>query len=269
MYLEYWNLNEKPFENTSDPRFLCLSEQHEEAKFRLMYAIRERKAAAMISGIFGCGKTVLAQSLIAELNRNEYATAYIFNPLLSNVELLSEALYQLGMKEEVALQKTLVLHRIQEMLIHNHEDGKHTVIIIDEAHLIEDKTIFEDLRLLLNLEYKSKFLLTLLLFGQPELRAKIFNLKQFEQRIAIRYHLTGLKAVEIKSYVEHRLEVAGARQEIFKESSYSALFHCSGGIPRRVNQACDLALLVGMSNELKEIDEEVIEEVASEFQLHS
>ena len=267
MYLEYWGLTEKPFENTSDPRFFYLSAQHQEAYSRLMYAIQERKAAAMISGIFGCGKTVLASRLTADLSRNEFTAAYIFNPLVSHVELLSEIIYQLGKKETLPLQKSLILHKIQEMLIHNYEDGKHTIIMIDEAHLIEDGIIFEELRLLLNLVHQNKFLLTLLLFGQPELREKVFNLKALEQRITIRYHLSGLKIEETKPYVIHRLQVSGVSRAIFREDSFPSLFHCFGGIPRRINQVCDLALLVGMGKGLKEINQETIEEVASEFQL--
>jgi len=80
MYEEYWDLAEKPFENTPDPRFLYRSAQHEEALSRLIYGVKERKGAVMLTGVFGCGKTVLAQTLLEELGEDVYKVAFIINP---------------------------------------------------------------------------------------------------------------------------------------------------------------------------------------------
>lgn len=80
MYEAYWGLAEKPFENTADPRFLYYSKQHEEAFTRLMYAVSEQKGAAVLSGIFGCGKTVVAQAVLAALSKGKYETAVCDQP---------------------------------------------------------------------------------------------------------------------------------------------------------------------------------------------
>lgn len=266
MYEEYWGLAEKPFENTADPRFLYYSHQHEEAFTRLTYVIQEQKGAAVLAGVFGCGKTVISQAVLASLSKGKYETAFVINPQLSHVELLREILYDLGVKDNLPTQKTDILHSLNEILHNNMDNGKQTVVIIDEAHLIEDRLIFEELRLLLNFQYKNKFLLTLILLGQPELREKINNIKQLQQRIAIRYHLSGLNEIETGEYVQHRLNVAGSSREIFDKSALKIIYEQSGGIPRRINQICDMALLTGFGSQKETIGEEIIMEVVKDLE---
>ena len=266
MYEEYWGLTEKPFENTADYRFLYYSSQHAEAFSRLTYAINEQKGTALLTGVFGCGKTVIAQALIGSLNKAKYEIAFIVNPQVSSVELLREIIYDLGIKDNLPTLKTDIMHLLDERLHNNMDDGKNTVVIIDEAHLIEDKLIFEELRLLLNLQYKNKFLLTLVLLGQPELKEKINNIKQLQQRISIKYHLTGLESQETAKYIQHRLEVAGAAKKIFNDKVFDAIYDGSGGIPRRINQICDMALLIGMSKKQGFIDDKTISEVIEDLE---
>lgn len=265
MYEQYWELAEKPFENTADSRFIYYAPQHEEAFTRLSYAVTEHKAAAVLTGIFGCGKTVIAQALISSLNSSKYEIAFIVNPQLSSTELLREIVYDLGIKENLPTLKTDIMHLLNERLHNNADDGKNTVVIIDEAHLIEDKVIFEELRLLLNLQYKNRFLITLILLGQPELKDKINNIKQLQQRVSIKYHLVGLDQEETGKYIQHRLEVAGAARRIFQDDAVSLINEASGGIPRRINQICDMALLAGFGRRQKAIDAKTINEVAKEY----
>lgn len=266
MYLSYWGLHSKPFQNTADPKFLCLSEQHQEALIRLKYCVEEFKACALLTGVFGSGKTLIAQALLNGLSKDRFTTAFIFNPNLSHVELLREIVYQLGVHDNVPEQKSELLHRLTDLLTDNDAEGRHTVIIVDEAHLIEDRMIFEELRLLLNFQRQDKFLLTLVMIGQPELREKITQLKALDQRIAIRYHLKGLKPEETKTYILHRLAVAGAVQEIFEESVFPQVHESTGGLPRRINQICDLALLAGYGLKASKIDEAIIREVIMDAQ---
>ncbi len=260
MYLEYWGLQEKPFQNTSDPRFLCLSEQHEEALTRLQYAVQSYSACALLTGVFGSGKTLLAQALLDSLRPEQFARAFIFNPQLGHVELLREIVYQLGIHDPPE-QKTDILHRLADILNDNYSEGRHTVIIVDEAHLIEDRLIFEELRLLLNFQRRDRFLLTLILVGQPELRDKISHLKPLDQRISMRFHMKGLKAEETRKYIQHRLQVAGANREIFEEETFQAIYESTGGLPRRINQICDLALLTGYGLKVEKISTDIIREV--------
>ena len=266
MYEAYWGLSEKPFENTADPRFLFYSRQHEEAFTRLNYAISEEKGAAVLSGVFGCGKTVVAQAVLESLSKGKYETAFVINPQLSHVELLREILYGLGVKDQLPEQTSDILHSLNDVLHNNMDNGKQTVVIIDEAHLIEDKLIFEELRLLLNFQYKNKFLLTLILLGQPELKEKINNIKQLQQRIAIRYYLSALTEPETVEYINYRLKVAGSLGKVFEDNAQKIIYKQSGGIPRRINQICDMALLTGFGKQKDTLDEDIIMEVVKDLE---
>lgn len=191
---------------------------------------------------------------------------FVINPQLSHVELLREILYDLGVKDNLPTQKSDILHSLNEILHHNMDNGKQTVVIIDEAHLIEDKLIFEELRLLLNFQYKNQFLITLILLGQPELKEKINNIKQLAQRIAIKYYLSGLSEADTSEYVRHRLEIAGVTRKIFEDNTLKMIYEQSGGIPRRINQICDMALLTGFGRQEKMVIEGIIIEVVKDLE---
>ena len=270
MYEAYWGLTEKPFENTPDPRFIYYSPQHEEALSRLIYVVKERKGAALLTGIFGCGKTLLARTLLKELDKDTYRTVFIANPYLDYAELLMHIVYNLGdknlpnLKTEVLVN--VVLERLNEILENNLRDGKRTVIVIDEAQVIKDAQVWEELRLLLNFQLEDRFMLTLILLGQPELQEIIDANKQFAQRIAVRDHLGHLNEEEISKYIIHRLAVVGGIKPLFKEGVYKLIYDKSGGIPRRINHICDLALFLGFGKGLSVIDEEVIKDVSIDLE---
>jgi len=221
MYTEYWGLTEKPFENTPDPRFFYLSTKHEEALMRLLYAVREKKGAAMLTGEYGSGKTLLGRTVAARLldEEEKYNVALIVNPAIPSAELLSEIVYQLGAAPSKEDTKSELLHLLNEMLYKTIDEKRHTVVIIDEAQAIKDEEVFEELRLLLNFQLNDRFLLTLLLVGQPELKEKVNSIKQLHQRISIMYHLSALDEAEVRAYIEHRLRIAGNRNFMFTDSA--------------------------------------------------
>jgi type II secretory pathway predicted ATPase ExeA len=151
------------------------------------------------------------------------------------------------------------------MLYKNKSKNKNTVIVIDEAQVISVESL-EELRLLLNFQLNDIFLFTLILLGQPELKTKINDLPQLRQRFSIRYHLKALTEDQTREYIQHRLKVAGAEEEIFRDDAYSEIYRFSGGIPRRINNICDLALLVGCAEALEKIDKEIITDVAEDLE---
>ncbi len=264
MYREYWKLKEMPFENTPNPRFLYYSPQHEEGLSRLLYVVEQRKGAGLLTGIFGCGKTVLSRVLFDTLNKNVYQIAFINNPHLKSVEFLRAVARQLGaehLPEKLTeMSADHFLEVINNILLNNAKDGKETLVIVDEAHVIEDAEVFEELRLLLNFQVEDRFLLTLLLMGQPELKERVHKNKQLVQRIAMGYHLEPLNREEISKYITHRLEVAGGSKNIFTEDAIELIFVNSGGIPRRINQICDMSLVTGFSKRAEKINGEIINE---------
>lgn len=271
MYETYWGLKERPFQNTPDPRFLYYSAQHEEVLNRLVYTVQEQMGAGMLTGIFGCGKTLIAQALISQLTRaGNYKIANLTNPQLSHIELMRSIAYHLGVpnlpEKRSEIMTDFLVEKIEQTLHNNWSDGKNTVIIIDEAHIIEDKQILEELRLLLNFQLADRFLLTLLLLGQPELRRNIDANKQLSQRIAIRCHLDRFNEDETHNYLRHRLKVAGAERFIFTDRAIHSIYEGSGGIPRRINHICNMALLAGFGKSLQTIDTNIIQDVIREIE---
>ena len=255
MYEAFWGLEEKPFENTPDPRFYFASSQHQEACARMLYCVRERKGGGVLSGVFGCGKTVVCQMLLQELNQERYRRAYVANPRLNDVDLLRMIAHHLGLPNPPS-NKADVLMALESLINDNSREGRDSVIVIDEAHAIDDPSVFEELRLLLNFQWNDRFLVTLLLFGQPELSGLINRNKPFEQRIGIKSRLEPLSEEETRAYIRHRLQVAGHAhpESVFTPDAVAAVFEATGGIPRRINRLCDISLLAGMGRREKNVD---------------
>jgi len=265
MYEKYWGLTEKPFENTPDPRFMYYSKKHEEALTRLLYAIKEEKGAAMLAGDYGSGKTVLSRIIIDELIKNKiYEVALIIHPLLTPVQFMQEIIYQLK-NEHVKGSKSELLHIMQEEIYQNHQKGKKTVIIIDEAQIVKSEETFDEIRLFLNFQLNNKFLLTLVLIGQPELLKSVTAIPQLDQRLGIRYYLSGLDLQETQEYIRHRLTVAGAKAGIFAAEAVQKIYDYSGGLPRKINNICDMGLLIGFGQEAQEVNKELVDKVAADL----
>ncbi|MFH1492656.1 MAG: AAA family ATPase [Candidatus Omnitrophota bacterium] len=265
MYTEYWSIKDKPFENTPDPRFIYYSSKHEEALSRMLYCIREKKGAGMLTGDYGSGKTLLSRVLLKELKTERYTDVLIFNPVLSPIEFLKEIAYQLG-QDSVPDNKVDIIHILNGLLYENYTKGKDTIILIDEAQTIVSDEVFEELRLILNFQLNNAFLLTLILIGQPELVKKINKIPQLSQRIAIRYFLSSLEETETYEYIKHRLNVVGREKNIFDESALRLIFRVSRGIPRVINNICDMSLLVGFGAKKELIDEVVVREVIRDME---
>jgi general secretion pathway protein A len=264
MYESYWQLSEPSFDNSPNPKFFYLSPEHEEALVRLVYAVRHRKGCGMLIGEYGCGKTTLSRALIQRLEAERYEIGLLTNPSWTSVDFLREILYQLG-RETVEKNKPELLHKLYDVFYGNFRAGRDTVVIVDEAQLIEDNGVFEELRLLMNFQTADRFLVTILLIGSPELAGKVRRLKHLDQRIAIRAHLNALDATHTASYIAHRLKMAGRTAPIFTPEAVRLIFDFTRGTPREINNLCDVALLVGFTQRAKDIGEKIIAEVIKDM----
>jgi general secretion pathway protein A len=264
MYEAYWGVAEPPFNNSPNPRFFYLSPEHEEALMRLVYTVKHRKGCGMLTGEYGCGKTTLSRALIQRLEADRYEVGLLTNPSWNAVDFLLEILYQLG-KETPQRSKPELLHQLNDVFFRNFQAGRDTVIIVDEAQLIDDAAVFEELRLLMNFQTDERFLVTVVLIGSPELVPKVRRLRHLDQRISLRYHLNALDADHTTRYIGHRLRTAGREAPIFTEDAIRLIFDFTRGTPREINNLCDIALLVGYTRKMQSIDEKVIADVIKDM----
>ena len=266
MYLDYYGLTEPPFDITPNPRFLFYGAKHREAYNYLLYGIRERKGFVQMTGEVGAGKTTLCRAMLEQLDRR-YATALILNPIMSAEELVKAIALEFGLPVH-GLDRLDILAVINNFLLHQVEQGKETVLIIDEAQDLTDD-LLEQVRLLSNLETDNRKLLQIILFGQPELRERLnhHRLRQLRQRITVRYHLSPLNRQEVMAYVRHRLHVSGGNgTPYFTRPALWRVYRYSRGIPRLVNAVCDKALLAGFVKQQKRIDYRMVGEAVRELE---
>ncbi len=264
MYLEYWGLKEFPFENVPNPKFMYYSEEFEEALIRLLYAVDRKKGTVLLTGEVGCGKTTLSRVFIQRLSEDRSDISLITNPSLDPYDFLKEILHQFGLNPGSVSSKSDLLNMLNMRLLENVRADRNSILIIDEAQVISKET-FEEVRLLLNFQMNDRFLLTLILIGQPELRDIIKDIKQLDQRIEIKYHLPPLSADDSARYILTRLKVAGASRRIFTSGAFDEIYQHSLGIPRKINNICDMSLMVGFADKTKMIDADVVRNVIKDL----
>lgn len=265
MYQAFYGLNEAPFSIAPNPKYLFLSASHQQAVSHLQYCLNEGGGFVLLTGEVGTGKTTLARSLLAQLPANTNI-ASILNPTLSELELLATICDEFS----ISYPQQPTLKQLTDVISHylttNHEAGRNTLLVIDEAQHLRGE-VLEQLRLLTNLETDDKKLLQVLLIGQPELQQllKQQHLRQLAQRITARYHLTPLSAQDVSAYIQHRLQVAGRDSALFAKSACNLIHQLSGGIPRIINLICDKSLLHAYGAQLTLIDKKTVSAIANEI----
>lgn len=262
MYLEYWKFKAFPFENVPDPRFFYLSRSHGEALTRMLYAARMRKGGAMLSGEVGCGKTTLAKVCIQQLPEELFDIGLIINPKLEVTEFLQEVLYQFGMTG-LPDAKGKCLRLLNERMAANRAKRRETLLMVDEAQLLNPSTL-EEIRLLLNFQLNDRFLITVILLGQPELKEKIRGIEQLNQRIAIKYHVDPFDLDDTARYIIFRQKRAGRDESVFDREAIQRIYDYSKGVPRKINNLCDLSLLTGFGRKRQRIDAKIVESIVQD-----
>jgi general secretion pathway protein A len=255
MYNDYFGLKESPFSIAPNPQFLYLSERHREALAHLLYGIKSDGGFILLTGEVGTGKTTMCRCLLEQIPL-AVDVAFVLNPKLSAVELLATVCDDLGISYPEGASIKVLTDRLNSFLLDAHQQGRRTVLIIDEAQNL-DIPVLEQLRLLTNLETNERKLLQIILLGQPELLQILAQpeLRQLLQRVTARFHLEALSKDEIAPYVEHRLAVAGAR---------GTFYDVSEGIPRLINLICDRALLGAYAENRLQIDRRIVDRAAAE-----
>jgi MSHA biogenesis protein MshM len=245
MYLEHFGLKEFPFTITPDTEFFFSSEVSQEALNTLLIAVRTGEGFIKITGEVGTGKSMLCRKLMASLS-SDFKVAYIPNPYLEPDALFMELAAELEIELDTeTLAKHQLLRAIKERLLRLHNEGRRVVVCLDEAQAMPIETL-EALRLLSNLETEKRKLLQVIIFGQPELEAKLNHpsIRQLKQRIAFEYCLSPMGRDEIDYYIQHRLSVAGHRgTRVFTRPAMWLLKLRTKCVPRLVNIVAHKALL--------------------------
>lgn len=267
MYLDYWQLSSQPFEPIADGAALYPCEAHEGALVKLRYAIENQRGAALLAGPAGTGKTLLSRLLEAQLDARFTPFVRLVFPQMSSRDLLVYLAEELGAPPADPPRHTVEesVRRLEFYLAENAHLDRHAVIVVDEAHLLEDCGALETLRLLLNFEVDAKPTFSLLLVGQMGLVSAVGRLPSLAERVAVSSLLRAFTADETAAYVKHRLEAAGATRDLFASDALEALHYLGHGIPRQINRLADLALLVGYADRLDELTAEQIEAVSEEL----
>jgi general secretion pathway protein A len=266
MYLSFFDLSEKPFAITPDPRYLYLSERHAEALAHLLYGINESGGFIQLTGEVGTGKTTVVRTLLSRVPHHA-DVAVILNPRVTPVEFLLTICEELGLTIADSDRDSVkqMVDALNQRLLAAHADGRRIIVIVDEAQNLSAE-VLEQVRLLTNLETPTQKLLQIILIGQPELRELLdrTDLRQLAQRITGRYHLEPLSVEETRGYVRHRLRVAGATEEIFTPSALTEVHRLAQGIPRVINVTCDRALLGAYTQETRKVTATLVRRAAGE-----
>jgi general secretion pathway protein A len=243
IYTAHFGLTERPFSLLPDPDFLYWSLQHQRAFAMLEYGILTRAPITLITGDIGAGKTTLLQQLLRSVG-SEVRIGLVSNAHGSRGELLRWVLMALGEPAPSEVGYVDLFARFQAFLIAEYAAGRRVILIFDEAQNLSRESL-EELRMFTNINSGKDELLQLVLVGQPELRTMILrpDLTQFAQRVASSFHLTAMDLATVRNYIRHRLTVAGATNDVFSPLAITLVHEATGGVPRLVNQLCDLAMV--------------------------
>lgn len=240
--LNFFDMKSVPFTREIEPSQLFISTHHKEAIARLDYTVQNRQVC-LLTGESGMGKTTIVRSFLRQMDSMRYRYEYLCDSSLTPKLFYREVLERFGL--QAATRPTEMKRQYQALMMDLYEqDKKIPVLVIDEAHRLSE-TMVQEIRFLLNFREDSMSPMALILIGQPSLRNQL-KVKQFEaidQRIQMRYQVSGLTEKETIAYIKHQVQISGSEHEIFSEEALHAIYHFSQGTPRKVNTICSQALL--------------------------
>jgi general secretion pathway protein A len=268
MYREFYGFTTYPFTLTPDTQFLYASENYKDCLFYLLHGLQRDYGLLVMTGAIGTGKTFLLHTLLGKLDEKTQ-TAFIVNSKLNSFEILQYASKEFKL-EITGQSKAELLLNLKEFLLKHAMINEKVILIIDEAQNLSVE-VLEDLRLLTNFESAEKKLIQIILVGQVQLEEKLQlpELVQLSQRVGFSCRLIPLNYNETQGYIEQRLAVAGVTYPIFTPKAIKAIYVYSKGVPRVINVICDLALLFGFVDEMREIGHTTIKEVIQDLNVYT
>ena len=261
LYTAHFGLTARPFSLVPDPGFLFWSDTHARAFSMLEYGILTRAPITLITGEVGTGKTTLIHQLMAQ-HRDDVTIGLVANAQGDRTELLRWVLLSLGLPVDPDSHYVAMYGQFQAHLVGEYAAGRRVVLIFDEAQNLS-RDVLEELRMFTNINAGKDELLQLIIVGQPELRDVVMrpDLRQFAQRVAASFHLPEMGADGVAAYIAHRLAVAGRTDPVFDAPAMDAIYEATRGIPRLINQLCDLALVYAFTMDRQDVDRMIIAQV--------
>ena len=260
-YMEFYGFRERPFTLVPDPDFLFWSAQHRRAYSVLEFGILSRAPITLVTGGVGCGKTTLLRELLRQFG-SRVTVGLISNAQGGRGELIQWVLNSLSVPFDANAGYVPLFQKLQDYLIDEYAAGRRVVLIFDEAQNLSAESL-EELRMLTNINSGKDEVIQLVLVGQPELREMVLkpSLRQLAQRIAASFHLMPLDEQAVVELIAHRLKAAGGTGQEITEPAARMVHRVTHGVPRLVNQLCDMALLYGWSMDNHHVDEGVVQSV--------
>lgn len=257
-YLDFFGFRQRPFSLTPDPEFIYWTAAHRGAYAMLEYGLSTHAPITLLTGEIGAGKTTLLQYFVEALG-DDITLAMVTNTRPGTRDILQWLLPELA-DEDPADER--VFKKVMEFFIHEYNEGRRVVLIIDEAQNLSHEAL-EELRMLTNINVGKDDVLQLYLVGQPELRDMVRSpdLIQFAQRVAANYHIPVMDAPTVGHYIAHRVKVAGGQPNVFSKQAAELIHEHAGGVPRLVNQLCDLSLTYAYARENHMVKRQIVQSV--------
>jgi type II secretory pathway predicted ATPase ExeA len=250
----HYGFTRMPFGKNLAPGMLHAHGAHAEAVARISWCISEQ-AIGVISGECGAGKTVAARAAVASLDASRYTVLYLGTPGVGLRGIYGLIVTRLGGCPK--FHHAALIPQAQELLAAEaSERGKRVVLICDEAQLLDAESL-EGVRCLSNLGMDQTAPFCLLLLGQPTLRHRLRQgtFTALDQRIAVRYTITGLTPAETTSYIQHHLALAGRSDTLFSDDAVALIHDVSRGLPRQVNNLAVSSLIAAFASKKAIVDE--------------
>ena len=264
-HLHHFGLTQDPFSNEPDLRFYFESASHRDAQRRVERGLRQHKGLTLMTGDGGMGKTLLTRRILDALEEEVFeATLLVMLPGAADAAgILQRFARQLGC-EEPASDRAGLLAQIYEQLAIVREDGRHAVLIVDDAQIMSPE-VFAELSGLLNLEYEDRRLMSMLFVGSPELDRLVETDPSIMPRVDVRVRLQPLDMQNAAAYMQHRLAAVNGNPAIVPAPAMDALFKFGRGRPRLLNTLADNALFEAYLAGRDAIDPSDVERAAADL----
>jgi general secretion pathway protein A len=267
MYDQYYGFTGRPFQLTPDPHYYFESLTHRKALSYLGYGLAQGEGFIVITGEVGAGKSTLVSHLMQTIDKARLTAATVVTSQLDGNDMVQMAAESYGIDTR-GLDKAATLKAIENFLHAEARAGRRCLLVVDEAQNLAVGAL-EELRMLSNFQLGSSALLQIFLLGQPEFRDLVQQapeLEQLRQRVIATHHLDAMDADEVEPYIMHRLARAGANgRPQLTEDAYDAIYHETGGVPRKINALMNRTLLMGAVEHLDVLDGKLIEAVVADM----